>query len=70
MSLFDTKSAAQSLTVWAGIAATVSALAPFVSDYIAPADLQAGVDGVGKIVAAVAGLVAVYGRVRATKRIA
>lgn len=69
MDTLNTKPALSSLTVWAGIATMLSVLAPLFSDYIAPADYATAIEELGKVVAAVSGLVAIYGRVRATQKI-
>lgn len=63
------KSALASKTVWAGIVAFGAGVAGLLGHQIAPADQVATVDFLAQLVTAVSGLVAVWGRVTATKRI-
>lgn len=62
----NTKFILASKTVWGGIVAFVGATAPLWSKYIAPADMQSGIDAGGQVMAGLGSLVAVVGRVLAT----
>ena len=73
MTQTQTKPAAASTTVWAGLFTVAAALAPLALDRLGvhgTMDQQAVVDAASQLAAAVGGAVAVYGRLRATRRIA
>lgn len=68
----QTKPATASTTVWAGLFTVAAALAPLLLDRIGvrgDAEQQAVVEAASQMAAAIGGAVAVYGRVRATRRI-
>ena len=74
--LHDTKPAAASGTIWGGVAATVSGLVAVVaalanlSGYeVSEADVAALTVALTGIVSTIGGVMAILGRVRATKRI-
>lgn len=69
----DTKPAIASSGVWGGVIALAAALAPAVltsAGVRAPEDQQAVVSAGFQLISGIGAAVAVYGRIRATKRIA
>lgn len=72
MTTTETKPASASTTVWAGLFTVAAALAPLLLDYVGvrgDGEQQAVLQAASQLAAAVGGAVAVYGRVRATRRI-
>ena len=69
----QTKPAYASTSVWGAVFALASALAPVAlaaSGVRSPADQQAAISTVSQVAAAAGAAVALYGRLKATKRIA
>lgn len=66
---FDTKSMLSSRAVWGGIIAVLAGIANIFGYALAPADQAVLVDTVTGVVGSVGGLIAVYGRVTATRQI-
>lgn len=65
----DVKSLFASKTVWGGILALIAALAGLFGYTITPADQAALMETATAIVGAIGGVLAIYGRIVATKRI-
>jgi len=65
----DVKSYLASKTVWGGVIAVLSAIAGVLGHGIAPADQTAIVDALASIGGAIGGILAVYGRIKAEKKI-
>jgi len=68
----ETKPAAASTTVWAGVFTVAAALAPLVLGRFgvtAPGEQKAVVEVVAQLAAAAGGALAIYGRMRANRRI-
>ena len=67
----DTKPTLMSSTVWGALAALAGAAIPalFASLGWVPADQQAATVVVGQAVSAIGGAIALFGRLRATKRL-
>lgn len=71
--MYDTKPAYASTGVWGSLLALIGALTPLAlqADRVTdPGQQQAVVDTSAQVLAAVGGLVALYGRLKATTRIA
>ena len=66
----STKSFLASTTVWGGLVAVAAAILGFFGYTIAEADQAAIVDAVASAAGLIGGLIAIVGRVRASKRIA
>jgi len=67
--LYDTKSIFGSKTFWGGLGAVVAGVAAVAGYVISPEDLKTIGELVTGIVSAVGGLLAIYGRITATKLI-
>jgi hypothetical protein len=67
--MYDVKSIFASKTVWGGLIAVAAALLGLFGYTITPADQVAVVEAVAAIGSAVGGVLAIYGRIVATKRI-
>lgn len=65
----EVKSVLASKTVWGGILAVLAAVAGFLGYTVTPADQVALMEIGAAVVGAVGGVLAIYGRIVATKRI-
>lgn len=65
----DTKSWWQSTTIWAGLVTVISFVAGLFGYQIAEGDQQALITTISGAVGGVAGLIAIWGRVKASKTI-
>lgn len=65
----DYKSLFTSKTVWGGIIAVAAGLAGVFGYSVSPADQVQAIDALSGVAAAVGGIVAIFGRVKATKKI-
>jgi uncharacterized membrane protein HdeD (DUF308 family) len=67
MTMDDYKSLLASKTVWGGILALLAGVAGIFGYTVSPVDQAQAIDSVSGIVAAFGGILAIYGRIKATK---
>ena len=67
--MFDEKSWWASKTVWGGLIAIIAGVLGFFGYQLLPADQTALVDGGAALAASLGGVIAIWGRVRASKKI-